>query len=83
LPAEKAPPLVRFSTTAPADATARAHAADLQRWLNRFPGIFLRVDGIAGPDTSAAFRRVTGRYLPGDSRSAGLGRGVPAGQANS
>lgn len=68
-PDEGASPLVRFSTKAPTDATARAHAANLQRWLNTFPGIFLRVDGIAGPRTSAAFRRVTGRYLPGDPRA--------------
>lgn len=43
---------------------------NLQRWLNTFPGIFLRVDGIPGDRTSAAYRRVTGAYLPGDPRGA-------------
>jgi lysozyme family protein len=43
---------------------------NLQRWLNTFPGIFLRVDGIPGDSTSAAYRRVTGVYLPGDPRGA-------------
>lgn len=66
--ADAAMPLVRFSPTRPADAAEQARAADLQRWLNTHPGIFLRVDGVAGPRTSDAFRRVTGRYLPGDPR---------------
>lgn len=42
--------------------------ADLQAFLNGFPGIDLRVDGRAGPRTSEAFRAVTGRYLVGDPR---------------
>jgi lysozyme family protein len=61
-------PLVRYHETLPADPAEQARAADLQRWLNTHPGIFLRVDGVAGPRTSEAFRRVTGRYLPGDPR---------------
>jgi hypothetical protein len=37
--------------------------------LNTYPGIFLKVDGITGPKTSDAYRRVTGLYLPGDPRN--------------
>jgi hypothetical protein len=43
---------------------------ELQRTLNRFPEIHLLEDGRAGALTSAAFRRVTGRYLAGDRRTA-------------
>jgi len=43
---------------------------ELQRTLNLFPEIQLLEDGRAGPLTSAAFRRVTGRYLVGDPREA-------------
>jgi len=46
--------------------------AVLQEALNRVPGIFVRVDGIAGARTSDAFRRVTGKYLEGDPRSASI-----------
>jgi lysozyme family protein len=42
----------------------------LQRILNTLPGIFIKVDGRAGPKTSKAFHRVTGRYLLGDPRTA-------------
>ncbi|MFY0989986.1 hypothetical protein [Halomonas sp. C05BenzN] len=41
---------------------------ELQRWLNTFPGIFLKIDGIPGDRTSDAYRVVTGGYLPGDPR---------------
>lgn len=40
----------------------------LQEALNRFPDIFLRVDGKAGPRTSDAYRKITGQYLQGDPR---------------
>jgi len=46
-------------------------ARELQRTLNLFPEIQLLEDGRAGPLTSAAFRRVTGRYLVGDPRAPG------------
>nr|WP_315196180.1 hypothetical protein [uncultured Aquabacterium sp.] len=42
----------------------------LQRYLNTFPGIFLREDGILGEKTSNACRQVFGRYLSGDPREA-------------
>ncbi|MFL6333200.1 MAG: hypothetical protein ACJ754_07635 [Pyrinomonadaceae bacterium] len=41
----------------------------LQKALNLFPGIFLKVDGFAGKETSDAFRKVTGYYLKGDPRA--------------
>lgn len=43
----------------------------LQRFLNALPGIYLKVDGRAGPRTSAAFHKLTGRYLLGDPRDSG------------
>ena len=43
-------------------------AEELQKALNRVPGIHLREDGLAGECTSNAFRRVTGKYLAGDPR---------------
>ena len=46
-----------------------ARAKELQRWLNTFPGIFVKIDGVPGPRTSEAYRKVTGSYLPGDPRS--------------
>lgn len=65
------PPPVRFSTTLPADPAEEARARALQQWLNTFPGIFVRVDGVAGERTSNAFRRITGRFLDGDPRAEG------------
>lgn len=38
----------------------------LQRFLNTLPGIYVKVDGQAGPQTSAAFHKLVGRRLPGD-----------------
>lgn len=43
---------------------------DLQRFLNTFPGISLRVDGWPGTNTSDAVKKVFGFYLHGDPRSA-------------
>ena len=40
----------------------------LQRFLNTLPEIYVRVDGLAGPQTSEAFHRVTGLYLRNDPR---------------
>ena len=45
----------------------------LQRFLNTLPGIFVKVDGIAGPRTSEAFRKLAGRYLLADPRDGGEG----------
>ena len=46
-------PLVTFSETRVSD-----NAKALQRALNAFPGIFLRVDGVPGPRTSDALRAI-------------------------
>lgn len=40
----------------------------LQMALNKLEGIFLKVDSVAGPMTSEAFRKATGHYLKGDPR---------------
>jgi lysozyme family protein len=50
------------------DLAVVAQAEDLQRWLNTFPGIFVKVDGVPGNRTSDAYKKVTGSYLPGDPR---------------
>jgi lysozyme family protein len=62
--AEDFAPLIGF---APHTRTERA--AQLQRMLNTFPGIFVLVDGKAGKRTSDALRRVTGHFLVGDPRA--------------
>ena len=41
----------------------------LQRFLNSFPGIFLKEDGKLGKKTSAAYESVFGHYLIGDPRA--------------
>lgn len=64
-----AAPLVEFSKTLPRDPAAVERARELQRFLNTFPGIFLRVDGVPGPRTSDAHRRVVGHFLAGDPRA--------------
>jgi lysozyme family protein len=46
------------------------HADELQRFLNRFPGIALRVDGWPGRRTSDAVKKLFGFYLKGDPRRA-------------
>ncbi len=57
-------PLVRFSSKGKTD-----DAAKLQEALNRFPGVFVKVDGVAGTKTSDACMRVLGHYLTGDPRA--------------
>lgn len=68
VPADDAPLIVRYVTSKPGDPLLIARTEALQRWLNGFPGIFVKVDGEAGPRTSAAYRQITGSYLPGDPR---------------
>lgn len=65
---DHSPLVCRYSATKPDDPTVLAQAKIIQNWLNTYPGIFLKVDGIAGPKTSNAYKRVTGHYLPGDPR---------------
>lgn len=63
------PPLVvNYSMLKPADPTVLQRINELQKWLNTFPGIFVKLDGVPGDRTSEAFRKVTGNYLPGDPR---------------
>ncbi len=54
-------PLLRYD-----DDAVSPWVETLQRFLNTLPGIYVKVDGRAGPRTSAAFRQVCGVYLPGD-----------------
>lgn len=42
---------------------------ELQEFLNRFPGIYVKPDGWPGTNTSDAFKKVTGYYLAGDPRA--------------
>ena len=63
------PLVVPYSTRKPRSEETLTRAMELQNWLNTFPGIFLRVDGICGDKTSAAYMQVTGSYLPGDPRA--------------
>ena len=42
---------------------------ELQKFLNRFPGIFLKEDGKLGEKTSDACMRIFGFYLTGDPRA--------------
>ena len=65
-PAPEARPLVRYSSKKPKDPAEFRRAEQLQIWLNTFPGIFVKVDGMAGQRTSEAYRKVTGAFLPGD-----------------
>ena len=69
LPNENSVPLVvPHSNRKSRDPEVIARAEALQRWLNSFDGIFVKVDGVPGDRTSGAYR-VTGNYLPGDPRS--------------
>jgi len=67
-PLDAAPLVVSHRTTKSRDTRLVADARRLQEWLNSFPGIFVKPDGIPGPRTSEAYKRVTGSYLPGDPR---------------
>lgn len=68
-PGPKDPPLlVRYSRKKFSRPEETQRAIDLQRWLNTFPGIFVKEDGVPGDRTSNAFRKVTGSFLPGDPR---------------
>jgi|RhiMetdeSRZDD1v2_1073273.scaffolds.fasta_scaffold17509_10 lysozyme family protein len=57
-------PLVQFSTK-----KKSTEVENLQRLLNTFPGIFVKVDGVPGEKTSDAFKKVTGHFLVGDPRA--------------
>ncbi len=67
-PADTTPMVAAYATSKPTDPVELAKAIALQNWLSSHTGIFLKPDGICGPNTSAAYRQVTGHYLPGDPR---------------
>lgn len=67
-PSDIASPLVSYSTKKSQEHVIVSRAEDLQKWLNTFPGIFVKIDGIPGDRTSGAYKKVTGSYLPGDPR---------------
>lgn len=62
------PLVVTYSIRKSRNAAVVAQAEALQRWLNTFPGVFTKIDGVPGKGTSDAFHAVTGRFLPGDPR---------------
>lgn len=67
LPLKNSSPLiVPFATVKFVDPAMQAQAVELQKWLNTFAGVFVKVDGIPGTRTADAYHRVTGSYLPGD-----------------
>lgn len=45
------------------------YGIELQQFLNKFPGIFLKEDGAPGDKTSGAVKEIFGFYLKGDGRS--------------
>jgi lysozyme family protein len=59
----KAGGALRFSGNAVAPG-----GVELQKFLNQFPGIFLREDGKLGEKSSDAYRQVFGQRLAGDPR---------------
>lgn len=63
-PVSPAEPFLVYSMT-----RRTAHAEELQKFLNKFPDITVKVDGLAGDRTSEAFKKVTGFYLKGDPRA--------------
>ncbi|WP_428420232.1 hypothetical protein [Methylibium sp.] len=65
-----APLVVGYAARRPTAAATIEQAIQLQRWLNGFAGIFVKVDGWPGTKTSDAYRQVTGHFLPGDPRTA-------------
>lgn len=62
------PLLVSYSMSRSENPDEVRKAEALQTWLNSFPGVFVKVDGIPGTRTSDAWQLVTGSYLPGDPR---------------
>jgi lysozyme family protein len=59
-------PALRYAET----GSPSPWVAELQGFLNRFPGLFVKVDGLPGPRTSEALHKLTGHYLQGDPRNA-------------
>ncbi|SDK32786.1 Lysozyme family protein [Pseudomonas delhiensis] len=68
-PSAARPLLVNYSMSLSEDAAEVRRVEELQTWLNSFPGVFVKIDGVPGKRTSEAWRLVTGGYLPGDPRA--------------
>ena len=51
------PLVVTYSMKKSRDAAEVAQAEALQRWLNTFPGVFTKIDGVPGKGTSDALPR--------------------------
>ncbi|HKY91997.1 MAG TPA: hypothetical protein VJM11_13195 [Nevskiaceae bacterium] len=62
------PLVVRYSKKRSSEPQEVEAAIQLQRWLNTFPGVFVKVDGVPFKRTSDAYLAVTGKRLPGDPR---------------
>ena len=60
------PSVPSYSNTKSSHPAVVAQVVALQTWLNTFPHIFIREDGVPGRRTSDAYKQATGRYLPGD-----------------
>jgi lysozyme family protein len=58
------PPLLQFSKT-----KKSVLAEEIQKALNKAPGVFIGVDGVPGKQTSDAVKKVFGHYLAGDPRA--------------
>jgi lysozyme family protein len=70
LPAPDASPLVvAYSMSKSKNQLIVDRVLALQAWLTGHPGVFLKLDGIPGSETSKAYHMVTGSYLPGDPRA--------------
>jgi lysozyme family protein len=62
------PIVVSYTMKKSSDPADVKLAEQLQLWLNTNPGISITIDGVPGKETSTAYKRVTGEYLPGDPR---------------
>jgi hypothetical protein len=67
---EEEPLVVSYSSKKSKNSDVVARTEQLQQWLNTFPGVFVKVDGVPGERTSNAYKTITGAYLPGDPRNA-------------
>lgn len=66
--ASASPLVVAYSMSKSSDPAKVQQAIALQAWLNSHTGIFVALDGAPGRNTSDAYHKVTGHYLPGDPR---------------
>jgi lysozyme family protein len=62
------PIVVSYTMKRSSDPDVVKLAEQLQQWLNTFTYISITIDGIPGRNTSDAYKKITGEYLPGDPR---------------